>query len=351
MKANETPRRIPDFGRLVTTLFRGEADAVPLIELGVHPLIKEALLGRPIRTVADDIAFMESMGYDFIKIQPVFSFPLNLTIVPSTSTPGTYTNTPDRAWASEHRGLITNWKEYEQYPWPSPADIDYSRFEEARRVLPEGMGVIGQYGDIFTVAWELMGFETFAMAMHDEPELVNAVFDRVAALVLSMYDTMADMEWVGALWFSDDIAYGSGLMVRPDFLRRKFFPSLRHIGTLAKRRGIPFLYHTDGVLWSVLDDIIAAGVDALHPVEPGSMDIVDVKRRHGKQLALCGGIDLDLLVRGTPDQVSSLVMQLVDTVAPGGGWCAGSSNSIPEYVPVANYRTMVETLLAYGRYR
>ena len=43
-------------------------------------------------------------------------------------------------------------------------DIDYSRYEQVKQLLPDSMGVIGQYGDIFTLVWELMGFETFAFA-------------------------------------------------------------------------------------------------------------------------------------------------------------------------------------------
>lgn len=342
--------RRPDFERLTTTLFCGKADAIPLIELGVHPIIKEALLGRPVVTLADDMEFMRSMGYDFIKIQPSIDFTLNNKIVTGSALPGAYINIPDRAWASEHQGVITNWADFEMYPWPSVRDIDYTKFEEARSILPEGMGIIGQYGDIFTVAWEMMGFETFAVATHEQPDLVEAVFARVRDLILSMFDAMADMDWVGALWFSDDIAYSSGLMVRPEFLRKLFFPCLKHIGSLALKRRIPFIYHTDGVLWSVMDDIIDCGVNGLHPIEPKSMDILDVKKRYGDRLCLCGGVELDLLSRGTPEQVRSLVRQYIEDVGQGGGWCAGSSNSIPDYASVQNYQAMIETVLQFGKY-
>ncbi len=335
--------RRPDFGRLVTTLFGGRADAIPLIELGVHPVIKEALLGRPILRVEDDIAFMRGMGYDFIKIQPSFEFRLNNRLAPSFAPVA-----PDRAWASEHRGVITSWEEFERYPWPTAADIDYGRFEQVRRALPDGMGVIGQYGDIFTVVWEMMGFETFAYAVFEQPDLVRALFERVGDLILGMYDTMASMEWVGALWFSDDIAYTGGTLLKPDFFREHFFPLMRRIGDRARDRGIPFLYHSDGVLWSVMEDIIAVGVNALHPIEPKSMDIRDVQRRYGDRLALCGGIDVDLLTRGTPDAVRTLTRSFIADLGPCGGWCAGSSNSIPEYVPVDNYVAMVETVLREG---
>ena len=137
-------------------------------------------------------------------------------------------------------------------------------------------------------------------------------------------------------------------MVNPSFLRQQFFPYLRKIGDLAKGRHIPFIYHSDGVLWNVMEDILSAGVTALHPIEPKSMEIREVKKQYGKRLCLCGGIEVDTLARGTPEQIRSLTREFLRDVAPGGGWCAGSSNSIPEYVPVKNYCAMVETVLEQG---
>jgi uroporphyrinogen decarboxylase len=338
------PARRPDFNRLLTTLRCGTPDAIPLIELGIHPTIKEAILGRPIVTVADDAEFMRTMGYDFVKIQPGITFMMDQPVSLGSLT------ALERAWAPEGKGRIQTWEDFERYPWPSPTDISYARLEEARHGLPDEMGVIGQYGDIFTVAWELMGFEVFAQASFEQPALVEAVLDKVGGLITSMFETMATMDWVGALWFSDDIAFASGLLMSPDFLRSQFFPLLRRIGDCSARRGVPLIYHSDGLLWEVMDDIIGSGVSALHPIEPKAMDIVEVKRRYGKQLSLCGGIDVDLLSRGTTEQVRELVHTLIAGVGPGGGWCAGSSNSVPEYVPVANYLTMVETVLEEGKY-
>ncbi len=345
-----THLRKPDFQRLTTTLFGGKADVIPLIELGVHPIVKSAILGRPFTSVADDVEFMRNMGYDFVKIQPTIHFPLNQEHTAVKAPEGLASVAPDRAWAPEHSGIITSWDDFERYPWPLTSDIDYRRFEEVRSLLPDGMGVIGQYGDVFTVVWQMMGFEQFAFAVYEQPDLIRAMFDKVGGLILSMFETMGDMEWVGALWFSDDIAYTGGTLVKPDYFRQQFFPYLGKIGAIASSRKIPFIYHSDGVLWSVMDDIIGAGVTSLHPIEPKSMDIREVKRRYGQRLCLCGGIEVDTLARGTSEEIRALVRDYIVHVAPGGGWCAGSSNSIPDYVPVENYRVLVETVLREGGY-
>ena len=317
-----------------------------MIELGIDPSIKAKIIGRPILNPDDDIEFMLVAGYDFVKIQPDIVINLNRQVLKNA---GQESDSQDRAWSPEGQGLITNWEEFEKYTWPGKEDINYSRFEIMTNILPENMGIIGQYGDIFTNVWELMGFETFAMAIYEQPDLVQAIFEKTADLILSMFDTMADMESVGVLWYSDDIAYSSNLMVNPDFLRTYFFPILKHIGNLAKKKGIPFIYHTDGVLWEVMDDFIDCGVTALHPIEPKSMDIYEVKQKVGDQLCLCGGVEVDLLARGTRQEVADLSKKYIEDIGRNGGYCLGSSNSIPNYVNPDNYQAMLLTGRNYQR--
>ena len=343
-----TPPRQPDFTRLQDTLFNRKTDAIPLIELGIDPHIKSVILGRPLQSLHDDVEFMYHMGYDFVKIQPQIKFEIQQQITSKVVDDKQTGPSTDRAWAPDSEGMIKNWAEFETYPWPDKSQIDYSRFEEIRSILPEGMGVIGQYGDIFTLVWEMMGFENFAMAIYEQPDLISALFEKISDLVLSMFDTMADMDWVGALWYSDDIAYSSGLMIHPDILRAHFFPLLNHIGQLANVKNIPLIYHSDGVLWDAMDDIIASGVKALHPIEPKSMDMGEVKEKVGNKLCLCGGIEVDLLARGSENEVIKLVEKWLTEVGVKGGYCAGSSNSIPEYVKVKNYLAMINTVLQKG---
>jgi uroporphyrinogen decarboxylase len=339
------PPRPPNFKRLQDTLFNKKTDAIPLIELGIDPYIKSSILGRPFNSLKDDVEFMYHMGYDFVKIQPLIHFDVqtqNLSKSVYTSQTG---SADDRAWAPDSKGIIKNWADFEKFPWPDKSEIEYTKFEEVRDLLPEGMGVIGQYGDVFTLVWEMMGFENFAIAIYEEPDLIAALFNKISDLILSMFKTMADMDWIGALWYSDDIAYSSGLMINPDILRKYFFPLLAQIGSRADERDIPLIYHSDGLLWDVMDDIIASGVKALHPIEPKSMDLAEVKNKVGDKLCLCGGIEVDLLARGSESDIIALVEKWLTEVGIQGGYCAGSSNSIPEYVNIDNYKAMIKTVL------
>jgi uroporphyrinogen decarboxylase len=341
--------RQPNIEKLQDTLFNRKTNLIPLIELGIDPYIKSKILGRPLQSLQDDVEFMYHVGYDFVKIQPQINFNIQTQNVAKTVESLNTGPATDRSWAPESEGIIKDWSGFESYPWPEKSEIDYSIFEDVQSLLPEGMGVIGQYGDIFTLAWEMMGFENFAMAIYEQPDLVSALFDKISDLILSMFDTMADMDWVNVLWYSDDIAYSSGLMINPDILRKYFFPILSHIGKVAEKRAIPFIYHSDGVLWDVMNDIIQSGVKALHPIEPKSMDMLEVKEKVGEKLCLCGGVEVDVLARGSEREVIDLVEKWLSEVGVKGGYCAGSSNSIPEYVNLDNYKAMVRTVLEYGQ--
>ena len=318
-----------------------------MIELGVHPRVKERFLGREVKTLQDDVAFWRKAGYDYVKIQPAADFnPGKIGLADHL----TYNQdgTTLRKWASENNGVISNFEDLERYVWPSKSDFDYGKFEQVRALLPDGMGVIGQYGDIFTMTWEMMGFETFSLAIYENPDLVKALNDKIGELVLSMFEYFAQSDAVDAIWFSDDIAFTEGLLVSPDTLHAYFFPWLRRIGDLAHKANKPLLYHTDGLLWDVFEEIISCGVDAIHPIEPKAMNIAEVKRRYGDKLCLLGNVDVDLLARGTREDIRRVVKANIEAAGYNGGYCVGSGNSIPEYVLYDNYIALLDASREFG---
>jgi len=124
---------------------------------------------------------------------------------------------------------------------------------------------------------------------------------------------------------------------------------MKQIGDLAKSADVPYLYHTDGNLWTVFDDFAEIGINAIHPLEPNSMDAVEVKEKEGHRFCLVGNIDVDLLSRGTEAEVRALVRDRIEKLGYNGGYCVGSSNTIPPYVKVENYKAMIEeTLRGYA---
>ncbi len=52
-------------------------------------------------------------------------------------------------------------------------------------------------------------------------------------------------------------------------------------------------------------------MSGLHPIEPGAMDLKEMKQRYGQQVCLVGNISLNLLTEGTPQQVDKAVREAI----------------------------------------
>ncbi len=339
----------PDFERLLAALtLSGEPDRVPLAELIVAGEVMSAYMGRDVVSPADVVEFQIAAGYDYVNAWPHYDW--NPARIPPKEGPrrsaGRFSSfTDDNVeinWFPEGRGAITCKEDFTAYTFASVDTIDYSMFEAYSRHLPPSMKLIACHGDIFRRVTELMGFETFCTALYDDPELVDMMFRKVGGIVYALFEAALDRPNVGAIWYCDDIAYTEGLLTSPEVLRQHAFPWYREIARLAHDRGIPVIYHSDGDLWQVMDDLLDdIGFDALHPIEPKAMDIVGLKRAIGHKACLIGNIDVDLLARGTPEQVAELTRQRLEVLAPGGGYAVGSSNTVPNYCRAENYAAMV----------
>ena len=91
----------------------------------------------------------------------------------------------------------------------------------------------------------------------------------------------------------------------------------------------------------VMDDLVALGMNAIHPIEPyGTMDIVEVKRQYGELIVVAGNLDMNMIANGTPRDIHDAVQRLFDRVGQGGGWILGSSNSIDSGADPENVRAM-----------
>jgi uroporphyrinogen decarboxylase len=322
-----------DFQRFRKALLCQKPDRVPLAEMIVDVSIMGLFLGKPVDCVQDEIEFYRVAGYDYFPVVAMPDF-----------------NPERRTWNEELKGVITTDAEFEEYPWPGESATDYSRLEEATRLIPDDMELVVITGGFFYHVWRLMGYTEFCYATADNPDLVARMFQKVGALVFDAARNMMNSARAGALWISSDIAYTSGLMASPALLRQHFFPWFRKLGALCRARDIPFIYHSDGKLWDVMPEILESGVNALHPLEPKSMDALELKKSVGARLCLVGHIDLDRLARGTPAEIERMVRDNIETLGQGGGYCVGSSNTIADFVNIENYRAMIDAALKYGSY-
>lgn len=344
----------PDFERVMTALNCGEPDLVPLGDWHVDQRPKEAFMGRPVRTLQDEVDFWHSAGFDFVAsssgiLEPVRA-PKGMTLK-GVGVRTEYGDRVSREWAYTHAGVLTSWEKFEKFRWPSADDFDLSKWGVFDRILPGGMKAVLLLGKIYTTAWMYMGAETFFNGLEQDKDLAAAIINKVGQIQYETFLRVIEHPCVGAVLNPDDIAFNTGLLVHPRYLRRHVFPWYRKMGRICREKGIGFILHSDGDCTEVMDDLIDCGFHGFNPIQPNAMDIVEAKQRWGKKLCLIGNINLDsTLTLGTPDDVRAEVYERIRTIGPGGGYMAASSNSITDYVPVQNMRALFDAVREFGTY-
>lgn len=344
----------PDFERYMTALNCQEPDRVPLGEWHVDAMPMESFLGKKIKALQDQIEFWHSAGFDYITtpsgiLEPVRA-PEGMTIK-GDAVQTQYEEDRQREWALEGEGIITDWKSFEAYPWPSADKFDLSKWDELDKTLPSGMKAVLLLGKIYTCVWMFMGAETFFNALESDQELVGALFEKVGTIQYETFLRVIEHSSLGAVLNPDDIAHNTGLLIHPKYLRKYVFPWYKKIGDLCRDKGLGFIFHSDGDCTEAMDDFVECGFHAFNPIQPNAMDIDAVKQKWGDKLCLIGNLNLDsTLTLGTPQDVRAEVYERIRTIGPGGGYMVASSNSITDYVPLENMKAMIEATFEFGKY-
>jgi len=217
-----------------------------------------------------------------------------------------------------------------------------SQLEAAAMVLPEGMGIELQLRGAFQHIMGIMGYEVMCEAIYDDPDLVQAVFDRVGQIVYRVFEQGIGCDKVVGGFIGDDMGFKNSTLISPPQLRRFALPWHKKIADLCHAHGKPCVLHSCGNVADVMDDVIDyAGIDAKHSIEDVITPVIEFKRRWGDRITVLGGVDVDVLTRGTPGEVTAYTRRIIEECAPDGNYALGSGNSIANYVPVRNYLAML----------
>jgi methanogenic corrinoid protein MtbC1 len=344
----------PNFERYMTALHCEEPDRVPQGDWYVDQRPREAFMGRPVKTLQDHVDFWYNAGFDYVTSSSGILEPGSAPEGMTVKGEGVHTEYGDRVsreWVHTHEGVLTNWEKFENYKWPKADDFDLSKWDAFDKILPKGMKAILLSGKIYAPAWMYMGAETFFNALEEDEELVAAIINKIGEIQYQTFLRVTEHPCVGAVINPDDIAFNTGLLINPKYLRKYIFPWYKKMGKICREKGIGFIFHSDGDCTEVMDDLIDCGFHGFNPIQPNAMNIVEVKKKWGKKLCLIGNLNLDsTLTLGTPEDVRAEVYERIRTIAPGGGYMVASSMSITDYVPVANMRALLDATYEFGQY-
>jgi uroporphyrinogen decarboxylase len=286
------------------------------------------------------IEFWYRMGYDFVRMELSLPFQVNRISIQDAAPQ----SKGDRAWADEHQGTIMSWQDFEEYDWPNVAQADFFPYEYVNAHLPDGMGLIASHaGGLFEHLSMIMSYEGLCWALHDQPDLVEAIAERLGALMEAYYRRLLTLARLVALFPGDDMGFRTGTLLSPGHLRAYVLPWHGRFAELAHQRGLPYFLHSCGNLEVIMTDLIDdVGIDGKHSFENAILPVPEFQRRYGDRIAVLGGVDVHVLASSDPSAVRRHVRDIIDACAPSGRFAIGSGNSIPSYVPVENYLAMVD---------
>lgn len=315
--------------RVIATLRRESTDHPPWIEIGFHPSIVSRIAGRD--TKAGGSGFFplddpEEYEHD-IDIWVDVAREIGLDGLGLKNWGVAY---PSERGHAMDGGTIKTLDDVERIISDNPPFIKPA-FRQCAKILKEkcrdadlacffesnafGMGT----------ALASIGFADLCIFSAEKPDLIERFWDYCEQGFTPVYRLFHELE-PDFIVLGDDIAFGQGPYFSPQTMRDVVFPHWRR---MSSKITLPWLYHSDGNLLPIIDDILEMGMKAIHPIEPyGTMDIMEVKRRYGHRVVLGGNLDMNIIANGTVDDVEGGVRWLHENAGQNGGWILSSSNSI-----------------------
>ena len=211
--------------------------------------------------------------------------------------------------------------EVHDFPWPNP---DYLNFEvciEALKKQQDYYCASGMWSCFYHDLMDFFGLEAYLIKMYTSPEVVHAVTDHICQFYFEANKRFfeASGNLVDAFFFGNDFGTQLDLICGPDQFDEFIMPWFRRFTDQGHHHNLQVILHSCGAIHKVIDRLIEAGVDCLHPIQAKAvdMDAETLARDFGGRIAFMGGIDTqDLLVNATPEQVRQDVRRVMAALAP-----------------------------------
>lgn len=252
---------------------------------------------------------------------------------------------------------VTSVGEVLSYPFPDPCAG--GRMDDAKAYIDKYKHDYFIVGDleltIFEMSWHMVGLEKFMMDLAMGEKYVGALLDRVKEFSIAIGKQLAELG-VDGIWAGDDFGAQNGMMISPGMWRQTFKP--RHAEVFQELKvtnpDVMIMYHTDGAVSPILEDLIEIGVDVFNPVQPNvpghEPDVL--KSQLGDRLSFWGAIDQQhLLPTGTAEEIEADVAEKIRILGEGGGYMCAPAHIIQSDTSMENIETFLAAARAFGVYQ
>ena len=194
-----------------------------------------------------------------------------------------------------------------------------------------------RWGGFFGALRNMMGVENLCLAFYDQPKLVERMMAQRADAIIEITAEVMKHTDFDVFWFWEDMAYKAGPLIGPKLYRKFALKHYRRVCDWLRSRGVEHIgLDSDGDIHRLIPIWLDAGIDHLWPFEvQAGMDVLEIRRTYGHDLALMGGIDKRAVAKGGDAMRAEVdrIMPLVDD----GGYIPELDHSAPPDISWADY--------------
>jgi hypothetical protein len=202
----------------------------------------------------------------------------------------------------------------------------------------------GYYRTLVSGAIAIFGWDMLLTAAA-YPARFAQVLDGVYQQSLHHYQAWAETS-IEVFMCHDDMVWSQGPFMRPDFYRAEIFPRYKELWAVLKRAGKKVIFTSDGDFGMFMDDIVAAGADALC-FEPMTA-LEPVVAKYGQTHAILSSkVDARTLTFGRPAAIQAEIDATLALARDCKGFMFSVGNHIPSNIPLDNARFYMQYLRAH----
>lgn len=194
----------------------------------------------------------------------------------------------------------------------------------------------------------------FAVQMLEEPEKLNEMSARRVEESLNFAEKLnSHGHLLDGFALCSDYCFNVNPFFTPDQFDELIVPYLKEVIAEYRKMGYYTIKHTDGNIMPIVKQMADCKPDAIHSLDPqGNVNLREVRKIVGDQIALVGNVNCGLLQTGTDEECDADVMRsLKEGMADGKGYIFSTSNCVYTGLPLERYERMWKIWREYGVYQ
>jgi len=215
----------------------------------------------------------------------------------------------------------TTVEEVLSYDWPSVEYLDFSECISRLKDSGDRYRLSGFWAPFFHDLTYLIGTEELLIKMCIYPEVIHAILEKLCGFYYHanelFYSKVQGL--MDGFFFGNDFGTQNDLLISPEQFDEFYLPWIKKFSEQAHNYGYQSIMHCCGSIYRIIDRLIDAGVDCIHPIQAQAknMDAQYLKEHFKNRITFMGGVDTqEILPLCSPTEVTDEVHRLILLLGP-----------------------------------